>query len=173
MASPTMQQNLIEIEDQWGAHNYHPLDIVVERASGVWVYDTDGKRYMDCLSAYSALNQGHVPSAHSRRMMEQAERVTLDLARVPQRSAAAVLPGTRRAVPDGHGPADEHRRGGGGDRHQGRAPLGLHGEGHSADQAEIIVCAKQFPRAHHDDHRLLFRARLSKTASVRSRPASR
>jgi ornithine--oxo-acid transaminase len=77
VASPTMQHNLIEIEDQWGAHNYHPLDIVVERASGVWVYDTNGKRYMDCLSAYSALNQGHCHPRILAAMVEQAKRVTL------------------------------------------------------------------------------------------------
>ena len=69
--------NLIEIENQWGAHNYHPLDIVVERASGVWVYDADGKRYMDCLSAYSALNQGHGHPRILAAMLEQAQRVTL------------------------------------------------------------------------------------------------
>jgi ornithine--oxo-acid transaminase len=69
--------NLIEIEDQWGAHNYHPLDIVVERASGVWVYDTAGKRYMDCLSAYSALNQGHCHPRILETLIAQAQRVTL------------------------------------------------------------------------------------------------
>ncbi len=72
-----MPQNLIEIEDQWGAHNYHPLDIVVERAEGVWVYDSAGKRYMDCLSAYSALNQGHAHPKILAAMIEQARRVTL------------------------------------------------------------------------------------------------
>ena len=77
MASPTMQNNLIEIEDQWGAHNYHPLDIIVERAQGVWVYDTAGKRYMDCLSAYSALNQGHCHPRILAALTEQAHRVTL------------------------------------------------------------------------------------------------
>jgi ornithine--oxo-acid transaminase len=72
-----LPQNLIEIEDRWGAHNYHPLDIVVERAAGVWVYDSSGKRYMDCLSAYSALNQGHGHPRILAAMMEQAQRVTL------------------------------------------------------------------------------------------------
>ncbi|MEO5924215.1 MAG: ornithine--oxo-acid transaminase [Bryobacteraceae bacterium] len=70
-------RNLIEIEDQWGAHNYHPLDIIVERAAGVWVYDAAGKRYMDCLSAYSALNQGHGHPKILAAMVEQAQRVTL------------------------------------------------------------------------------------------------
>ncbi|HEY4088251.1 MAG TPA: ornithine--oxo-acid transaminase [Bryobacteraceae bacterium] len=70
-------ESLITIEDQWGAHNYHPLDIVVSRASGVWVYDEEGRRYLDCLSAYSALNQGHCHPRLLRVMREQAERVTL------------------------------------------------------------------------------------------------
>jgi len=70
-------ESLIAIEDQWGAHNYHPLDIVVSRAAGVWVYDEEGRRYLDCLSAYSALNQGHCHPRLLHVMREQAERVTL------------------------------------------------------------------------------------------------
>ncbi len=68
---------LIAVEDQWGAHNYLPLDVVIERAEGVWVTDVDGKRYLDCLSAYSALNQGHRHPRILRALIEQAERVTL------------------------------------------------------------------------------------------------
>ncbi|HEU5022489.1 MAG TPA: ornithine--oxo-acid transaminase, partial [Bryobacteraceae bacterium] len=60
-----------------GAHNYHPLDIVVSRAAGAWVYDEEGRRYLDCLSAYSALNQGHCHPRLLKVMREQAERVTL------------------------------------------------------------------------------------------------
>lgn len=69
--------SLMALEDHWGAHNYHPLDIVVERAAGVWVYDTEGRRYLDCLSAYSALNQGHCHPRILAALREQAERVTL------------------------------------------------------------------------------------------------
>jgi len=68
---------LIELEDKWGAHNYHPLDIVVERGEGAWLYDVDGKRYLDCLSAYSAVNQGHCHPRILETMREQASRVTL------------------------------------------------------------------------------------------------
>lgn len=68
---------LIELEDKWGAHNYHPLDIVVERGEGAWLYDVDGKRYLDCLSAYSAVNQGHCHPRILDTMREQASRVTL------------------------------------------------------------------------------------------------
>ncbi len=74
---PASADDLIAMEDRWGAHNYHPLDIVVERALGVWVYDTAGRRYLDCLSAYSALNQGHGHPRILQALREQAERVTL------------------------------------------------------------------------------------------------
>ncbi|MCB0102972.1 MAG: ornithine--oxo-acid transaminase [Anaerolineales bacterium] len=70
-------QEFIEIEDQYGAHNYHPLDVVIEKAEGVWVYDVDGKKYLDCLSAYSAVNQGHVHPEILKAMLDQAKRVTL------------------------------------------------------------------------------------------------
>lgn len=67
----------IEVEDTWGAHNYHPLDIVVDHALGAWVYDVQGRRYLDCLSAYSALNQGHCHPRILATMVQQAQRVTL------------------------------------------------------------------------------------------------
>lgn len=67
----------IKLEEQYGAHNYKPLDVVVERASGVWVYDVEGKRYLDCLAAYSAVNQGHCHPKILNAMLEQAHKVTL------------------------------------------------------------------------------------------------
>lgn len=57
-------QDYIELEDNYGAHNYKPLDVVLSEGKGVWVWDVDGKKYLDCLSAYSAVNQGPLPSAH-------------------------------------------------------------------------------------------------------------
>jgi ornithine--oxo-acid transaminase len=68
---------LISLEDRFGAHNYAPLDVVVERASGAWVYDTEGRRYLDFLAAYSAVNQGHCHPAIFQAMCRQAEKVTL------------------------------------------------------------------------------------------------
>jgi ornithine--oxo-acid transaminase len=70
-------KDFIALEEQYGAHNYHPLDVVIERAEGVWVYDVDGKRYLDCLSAYSAVNQGHVHPKILEALVEQAGKVTL------------------------------------------------------------------------------------------------
>ena len=70
-------QSFIAAEEQFSAHNYHPLDVVVERAEGVWLTDVDGKQYMDCLSAYSAVNQGHRHPRIVKALVEQAGRVTL------------------------------------------------------------------------------------------------
>ncbi len=70
-------KDFITMEEQYGAHNYHPLDVVIEKAEGVWVYDVDGKKYLDCLSAYSAVNQGHVHPAILKTLIEQAGKVTL------------------------------------------------------------------------------------------------
>lgn len=70
-------RDFVELENQFGAHNYHPLDIVIERAEGVWVYDVEGKRYLDCLAAYSAVNQGHCHPRILHTLMQQAGKVTL------------------------------------------------------------------------------------------------
>lgn len=68
---------LIATEERWGARNYRPLDVVIERGEGAWVYDEAGNRYLDCLSAYSALNQGHCHPRILAALQEQAARVTL------------------------------------------------------------------------------------------------
>ena len=67
----------IELEERYGAHNYHPLDVVVSRAEGVWVWDAEGRRYMDFLAAYSAVNQGHGHPRILKALVEQACRVAL------------------------------------------------------------------------------------------------
>lgn len=70
-------KEFIELEEKYGAHNYHPLDIVIDHAEGCWVYDVEGKKYLDCLSSYSALNQGHCHPRILNTLKEQAEKVTL------------------------------------------------------------------------------------------------
>ena len=70
-------QDFIDIEEQFGAHNYQPLDVVLTQGSGVWVYNLEGNRYLDCLSSYSALNQGHVHPKILEAMQRQASRLTL------------------------------------------------------------------------------------------------
>lgn len=70
-------ERLIAMEDKYGAHNYKPLDVVVERAEGCWVYDVEGRKYLDLLAAYSAVNQGHCHPRILAALQEQAQRVTL------------------------------------------------------------------------------------------------
>ncbi len=67
----------IELEDKYGAHNYHPLPVVLERGEGVYVWDVEGKKYYDFLSAYSAVNQGHCHPRIVGAMTEQAQKLTL------------------------------------------------------------------------------------------------
>jgi ornithine--oxo-acid transaminase len=77
IAEHTRTEELIDLENQYGAHNYHPLDVVIERAQGVWVYDIEGKRYLDCLASYSAVNQGHCHPRILQTLVGQAHKVTL------------------------------------------------------------------------------------------------
>lgn len=73
----TPSKNIMEVTDRYGAHNYHPLPIVVSKAERIWVEDPEGNRYMDMLSAYSALNPGHRHPRIIAALKEQADRVTL------------------------------------------------------------------------------------------------
>ena len=73
----TATDELIAREDAWGAHNYHPLDLVIDHAEGAWVTDVEGNRYLDCLSSYSAVNQGHCHPRILATLVQQASRVTL------------------------------------------------------------------------------------------------
>lgn len=70
-------RDYIVIEDIYGAHNYHPLDVVLSRGKGVWVWDVEGKKYLDCLSGYSAVNQGHCHPRIVRSLERQAKRLSL------------------------------------------------------------------------------------------------
>jgi len=67
----------IRLEDAFGAHNYHPLDVVIRKGEGAWVWDVDGKKYLDFLAAYSAVNQGHCHPRIRQAVVEQASKVTL------------------------------------------------------------------------------------------------
>ena len=70
-------QDYISLEERYGAHNYRPLDVVIHKAKGVWVTDVDGKKYLDCLAAYSAVNQGHCHPGILKAFTGQARKVTL------------------------------------------------------------------------------------------------
>ena len=69
--------NFVRLEREYGANNYHPLDVVIQRASGVWVWDVEGNKYLDFLAAYSAVNQGHAHPRIRQALIEQCEKVTL------------------------------------------------------------------------------------------------
>ncbi len=69
--------DFIQLEEEYGAHNYKPLDVVLSRGQGVWVWDVEGNKYMDCLAAYSAVNQGHCHPRIMKALSEQAGRLTL------------------------------------------------------------------------------------------------
>jgi len=136
--------SLIDLEARLGAHNYKPLDVVLVRGEGVWVWDADGKRYLDCLSAYSALNQGHCHPRILAAMVGQAQRLTLtsrafrndqlallyeDLAKLtrshkilPMNSGAEAVESAVKAV----------------------RKWGYEVKGVPADRAEIIVCSNNF-----------------------------
>jgi len=77
MATTLSAADLIRLEETYGAHNYHPLDVVISRARGVWVWDVEGNKYLDFLAAYSAVNQGHCHPRIVAALKEQADRVTL------------------------------------------------------------------------------------------------
>jgi len=70
-------KQFIAVEDKYGAHNYHPLDVVVSKAKGIWVWDVEGKKYLDFLSAYSAVNQGHCHPRIVKALQDQAKKLTL------------------------------------------------------------------------------------------------
>jgi ornithine--oxo-acid transaminase len=70
-------ENLVSIEDELGAHNYKPLEVVLTRGEGVWVWDEEDRKYLDCLAAYSAVNQGHCHPLILKAMVAQASRLTL------------------------------------------------------------------------------------------------
>ena len=77
VSEPKTAADFIALEDRWGAHNYHPLDVVISRGEGIWVWDVEGKKYMDFLAAYSAVNQGHCHPKIVAALVAQVGRVAL------------------------------------------------------------------------------------------------
>jgi len=137
-------KTLIALEDDLGAHNYHPLDVVLERGEGVWVYDVEGNKYLDCLSAYSAVNQGHCHPKIARAMIDQAQRLTLtsrafrndQLARLYQ--TLHNITGYDMSLPMNSGAEAVETA------LKAARKWGYTIKGVPADQAEIIVCAGNF-----------------------------
>ncbi len=135
---------LIETEHRLGAHNYKPLDVVLTRGEGVYVWDTDGKRYLDCLSAYSAVNQGHCHPKIREAMIEQASRLTLtsrafrndQLAHLYEELAA--LTGSHKILPMNSGAEAVETA------VKAVRKWGYEVKGVPENQAEIIVCGDNF-----------------------------
>jgi ornithine--oxo-acid transaminase len=135
---------LLDLESRWGAHNYLPLPVVIARARGVWVYDVDGRRYLDCLSAYSALNQGHAHPRILAALWEQAQRVTLTSRafhndRLPLSCRAlAERTGLDAVLPMNSGAEAVETA------IKAARRWGYDVKGIASDRAEIIVCAGNF-----------------------------
>ena len=98
------------IEKKFGANNYNPLDVVLARGQGAWLWDIDGKRYLDCLSAYSAVNQGHCHPRIVETLQKQAERLTLVSRAFRDENLAPFLGRDPRTYGYGSCLADEYRR---------------------------------------------------------------
>ncbi|MGY3395078.1 ornithine--oxo-acid transaminase [Bradyrhizobium diazoefficiens] len=131
-------------ETRLGAHNYEPIGVVLSRGEGVWVWDTDGNRYLDCLSAYSAVSQGHCHPKILAAMVEQAHRLTLTSRAfhndqlAPFYEEIAALTGSHKVLPMNSGAEAVESA------IKSVRKWGYEVKGVPDDQAEIIVCADNF-----------------------------
>lgn len=137
-------EDYILLEETYGAHNYKPIDVVITRAEGVWMWDVEGNRYLDCLSAYSAVNQGHCHPRILRAMVEQAGRVTL-VSRAFRNDQLPLLEkelceltGYEMVLPMNSGAEAVETA------LKAARKWGYTAKGVPADRAEIIVCAGNF-----------------------------
>jgi ornithine--oxo-acid transaminase len=144
-----MEAELIAMEEEYGAHNYHPLDVVIDRAQGAWVTDVNGRRYLDFLAAYSAVNQGHCHPKILAAMVEQAQKVTLTSRAFRNDQLPLLLRDLHELTGLRDGVADELWRGGRGDRVEGGEEVGRDGQGIEAigrrlSSARIIFMGARF-----------------------------
>ncbi len=144
MLTSAKTTEIIEIEDRLGAHNYHPLPVLIEHAEGVWVTDVEGKRYLDCLSAYSAVNQGHCHPRILAALVEQASKVTLT-SRAFRNDQLPLLyqelvemTGYERVIPMNSGAEAVETA------IKAARKWGYDVKGIPANQAEVIVCSNNF-----------------------------
>jgi ornithine--oxo-acid transaminase len=126
------------------AHNYKPLPVVAQSAHGAWITDVTGRRYLDCLAAYSAVNFGHGHPAILAAAHRQLDAVTLVSRAFQHDQFASFCEELAALARQGHGPADEHRRRGRRERPEGRAQVGLQVKGVPAEKATIIVAGGNF-----------------------------
>ncbi|MBR0738188.1 ornithine--oxo-acid transaminase [Bradyrhizobium liaoningense] len=136
--------DLVATEARFGAHNYEPIGVVLSRGEGVWVWDTDGNRYLDCLSAYSAVSQGHCHPKILAAMVEQAHRLTLTSRAFHNDQLAlfyeeiAALTGSHKVLPMNSGAEAVESA------IKSVRKWGYEVKGVPDGQAEIIVCANNF-----------------------------
>jgi ornithine--oxo-acid transaminase len=136
--------DIIAVEERLGAHNYKPIDVVLSRGEGVWVWDNEGRRYLDCLSAYSAVNQGHCHPKILAAMMEQAQKLTLTSRAFRNDQLAlfydelATLTGSHRVLPMNSGAEAVESA------IKAVRKWGYEVKGVPANRAEIIVCSDNF-----------------------------
>jgi ornithine--oxo-acid transaminase len=136
--------DFIATEARFGAHNYHPLGVILSRGEGVWVWDTEGNRYLDCLSAYSAVNQGHCHPKILAAMAEQAGKLTLTSRAfhndqlAPFYEQIAELTGSHKVLPMNSGAEAVESA------IKVVRKWGYEVKGVPDGQAEIIVCANNF-----------------------------
>ena len=150
---------LLDIEDRWGAHNYHPLDVVIERAAGSWVYSVDGDLLPRLPERLFRGQSGPLQSAHSASPARAGVESHADFPRLPQRSVTAVLQRARRALRQGNRLAHEYRRRSSRDGAQGGAAVGIHAQRDSGRPGRDRRLRKQLSRPHYDDRRVLVRRR--------------
>lgn len=137
-------EHFITLEKTYSANNYHPIDVVIERGQGIWVYDVDGKKYLDCLSGYSALNQGHCHPHIMQAMIEQMQKVTLTSRAFrndqigPFLAELCQLTGYEMAIPMNTGAEAVETA------LKAARKWGYRVKGVPHNQAEIIVCAGNF-----------------------------
>jgi ornithine--oxo-acid transaminase len=135
---------LIAFEQHLGAHNYQPLDVVLSRGEGVWVWDVDDKRYLDCLAAYSAVNQGHCHPRIRQALIDQAHRITITSRAFRNDQLAllyedlAELTGAHRILPMNSGAEAVESA------IKAVRKWGYEERGIPDGEAEIIVCANNF-----------------------------
>ncbi|MFA6584409.1 MAG: ornithine--oxo-acid transaminase, partial [Elusimicrobiaceae bacterium] len=140
----TISNEILELSHKYGAHNYHQLPIVITNAQGIWVEDADGKRYVDMLSAYSALNHGHRHPKIISALVEQAGKVTLTSRAFendqlgPWLKELCCLTGYEKALPMNSGAEAVETA------LKASRKWGYKVKGVEADKAEIIVCADNF-----------------------------
>ncbi|MBR0811279.1 ornithine--oxo-acid transaminase [Bradyrhizobium diazoefficiens] len=136
--------DLVATEARFGAHNYEPIGVVLSRGEGVWVWDTEGNRYLDCLSAYSAVSQGHCHPKILTAMVEQAQRLTLTSRAFHNDQLAlfyeeiAALTGSHKVLPMNSGAEAVESA------IKSVRKWGYEVKGVPDGQAEIIVCANNF-----------------------------